>query len=105
MIDREAQDAIHKKELEEITTLLEQLALVSKESESGPTMNAHEFINYELEFDLNNPYIPPKEEFISMFVGRGDAADNVQISDVMVDRVGFKYVETNLEIIFRTKAF
>ena len=55
-IDREAQDAIHKKELEEITTLLEQLALVFKESESRPTMNAHEFINHELEFDLNNPY-------------------------------------------------
>ena len=97
MIDREAQDAIHKKELEEITTLLEQLALVSKESESGPTMNAHEFINYELEFDLNNPYIPPKEEFISMFVGRGDAADNVQISDVMVDRFDSSMLKLTLK--------
>jgi hypothetical protein len=29
--------------------------LNSAESETGPTMNAHEFINYELEFDLNNP--------------------------------------------------
>ena len=97
MIDREAQDAIHKKELEEITTLLEQLALVSKESESGPTMNAHEFINYELEFDLNNPYIPPKEEFISMFVGRGDAADNIQLSDVMVDRFDSSMLKLTLK--------
>ena len=97
MIDREAQDAIHKQELEEITTLLEQLALVSKESESGPTMNAHEFINYELEFDLNNPYIPPKEEFISMFVGRGDAADNIQLSDVMVDRFDSSMLKLTLK--------
>ena len=63
MRDGEAQDVIHKKELEEFTTILEQLALVSKESESGPTMNAHDFIN-KLEFGLNNPYIPTKEEII-----------------------------------------
>ena len=55
--DRKAQETIHKKKLEEITTLREQLALVSTESESGLIMYAHEFINYELEFDLNNPYI------------------------------------------------
>ena len=113
MRDREAQDAIQKKVLEEITTILEQLALVSKESESGAIMNAHEFIKYELEFDLNNPYIPPKEEIIGMFIGEGDAtdndlieeADNVQISEVVVDRVGFKYVDSDLETIFRTKTF
>ena len=28
-------------------------------------MNAHEFINYEVEFYLNNPYIPIEEEFTS----------------------------------------
>ena len=55
MRGRKAYEAIHKKELVEIITLLEQLTLISKESESGPTMNAHEFINYELKFDLNNP--------------------------------------------------
>ena len=61
--------AIQNKKLEEITTLLEQLALVSKESESGPTTNAHEFINYEVEFDLNNRYTPTEEEFIGMLDG------------------------------------
>jgi hypothetical protein len=35
--------------MEEIVILLEQLALVSKESEIGPTMSAHEIINYKLE--------------------------------------------------------
>ena len=65
-------------------------------------MNAHKFIIYELEFDLNNPYTPIKEEIIGMLDERGDAADNepieevdnVQISDVLVDRVGFKDVES-----------
>ena len=90
--------------MENITTVLEQLALVSKESECGPTMNAHEFIHYELEFDLNNPYIPNLEEIIGMLDERRDAfdnepiegVDNVQISDVVVDRVGFKDAKSAL---------
>jgi len=28
--------------------------------ETRPTMNAHEFINFELELHLNDPYIPTK---------------------------------------------
>jgi len=36
MRDREAREAIHENKLEEITTLSEQLALVSNESEMGP---------------------------------------------------------------------
>ena len=95
----------HEKEWEEIIILLKQLALPSKESESGHefvdyecTMNAHEFVDYELEYDLNNSYIPTKEEIIGMLDGGGDEADNkpieevdnVQISDVVVDRVRFK---------------
>ena len=38
--DREAQEAIQKKVMEEITIILEQLALVSKESDNGPTMSS-----------------------------------------------------------------
>jgi hypothetical protein len=60
-------------------------------------MNAHEFINYKLEFDLNNPYTTTEEEIIGMLDGGGDATDNepievekAQINDVVVDRVGFK---------------
>ena len=87
MRDREALEAIQKKELEEIITLFEKLALVSKESESGPTMNVHELKNCELEFDLNNSYTPTKEEIISILDGGGDSTinepteevDNVQI--------------------------
>jgi len=29
-------------------------------------MEAHEYLNYELEFDLNNPYEPTNEEFLDM---------------------------------------
>lgn len=36
-------------------------------------MNAHEVINYELEFDINNPHIPIKEEPIGMLDERDDA--------------------------------
>jgi hypothetical protein len=96
MRDREAHEAVQKKELKEVTILLEQLALVS--TESGPTLNGHEFINHELKFDLKNPYIPIEEEIIGMLDGRGDAidnepiekVDNVQIGDVVVDRIEFK---------------
>ena len=59
-------------------------------------MNYHEFINYELEFYLNNPYILIQEEILSMLDERDDAANNVHIGDVVVDRVGFKDVESAL---------
>lgn len=50
----------------------------------------HEFINYEVEFDLNNPCIAIEKEFISMLDVRDDGFehepieddDNVQIGDV-----------------------
>ena len=42
-------------------------------------MNAHEFINYELEFDLNSLYILIKKEIISMHDGEGDAVDKEPI--------------------------
>jgi hypothetical protein len=66
-------------------------------------MSAHEFINYELEFDPNNPYTPIEEKIIGMLDERDDAADNelieeannVQIGNVVVDRVGFKDVEVH----------
>ena len=45
---------------------MEQLALVSTKSEIGPIMNANEFIDYELEVDLNNPYVPMKADIKGM---------------------------------------
>ena len=45
-------------------------------------MNTHEFINYELEFDLNNPHMLMKEEIIGMLDERDDAIDNEPIEGV-----------------------
>ena len=79
--------------------------MVSKESENGLTINAHEFMYYEVGFNLNNPYTPTKEEEIkSMLDGGGHATDNelieeidnVQISDVVVDKVGFEDAKSAL---------
>ena len=50
--------------------------LTSAESESGPIMNVHEFLSYELQIDLNNPYIPTEEEIIGMLDEIDDVADN-----------------------------
>ena len=68
-------------------------------------MNAHEFVNNELEFDLNSVYIAIAEEIISMLDERDEAVadnepieevDNVQIGDIVIDRVGCKDVESAL---------
>ena len=52
------------------------------------------------EKEKTNPYIPIEEEIISMLDESNvtcneplEEADNVQIDDVLVDRVGFKDVE------------
>jgi hypothetical protein len=37
------------------------------ESETGPTMNAHDFINYELEVLSKKSYITLDEEILGMF--------------------------------------
>ena len=63
-------------------------------SEIGPTMNVYEFINYEPNFDMNNPHIPIEEEIISMLDEIDGAAGNepieetdyVQIGDVLIDK-------------------
>jgi len=34
----------------------------------NPTMDAHEYIKYELEFDLNNPYKPIDEDIVEMLL-------------------------------------
>ena len=84
--------------------LQEQLALVYAKSEIGPPLNAHEFINYALKFDPNNPYISIKDEIIGMLDERDDVVNNepieevgiVHIGDVVVDRIGFKDTQITL---------
>ena len=53
--------------MSEITTLLGQLSVVCEASlEMSPNMTTKEFINHEVEFDLNNPYQPFDEELMKM---------------------------------------
>ena len=70
-------------------------------------MNVLEFINNELDSYLNNLYIPIEVGIIGMLDEIDNAADNgpieeasnVQIGDVLVDRVGFKDAESELVIL------
>lgn len=104
MRNKKVLEALQKKELEVVTTLLELLLLVFAKSEARSTMNAHEFINYEIEFYLYNLYIPMEEEIIGIFNGRNDAIDNqfikeakiVQIGEVVVDELSFKDAKSAL---------
>jgi hypothetical protein len=61
------------------TTILEQVALLFAGNKIKRTMDAHEFIDYELEFDLNNPYILIEEEIIGMLDEGGDVVDKEPI--------------------------
>ena len=58
------------------------------ESEIGPIVNAHEFINYELEIDPDNPYIPIQEDILVVFNERDDAIDNERIKEVDNMQIG-----------------
>jgi hypothetical protein len=64
------------------TTILEQVALLFAGNKIKRTMDAHEFIDYELEFDLNNPYVHDEEEITSMLEGIDDPIDNEPIEKV-----------------------
>jgi hypothetical protein len=44
-------------------------------------MDAHDFINYETEFDLNNPYTPNDKEIISFLDENDDATNNEPIEE------------------------
>ena len=65
--EREIKKARHLIEVDEVATLLHQLTLLSSDSEVDDVMNAHEYLNCEMEFDLNNPYEPTDEEFLDMY--------------------------------------
>ena len=54
-IERQMKVARFLVEVDEIATLLHRLMLLSSDSEVGDVMNAHEYLHYETEFDLNNP--------------------------------------------------
>ena len=67
-------------------------------------MNAYEFINHDWNLMQNNPYIPIEEEILGMHDGKDFAAynepieenDNVQLGDMVIDKVGCKDIESAL---------
>ena len=63
-------------------------------------MNAHAYLNYEMEFDLNNPYEPTDEEFLDMYSSKRQEID---IDEVMVDVVekvvGLSVADHSLETL------
>ena len=66
-------------------------------------MNAHEYLNYEMKFDLNNPYEPTDvEEFLDMYSSQHQ---EVHVDEVMVivveEVVGLRVVERSLEALKR----
>ena len=77
-------------------------------------MNAYEFINHDWNLMQNNPYIPIEEEILGMHDGKDSAAynepieenDNVQLGDMVIDKVGCKDIESALvssKLILETK--
>ena len=47
-------------------------------------MNAHEYLYYEMEFDLNKPYEPTDEEFLDMYSSKHQEIDvDEAIGDVV----------------------
>ena len=65
-------------------------------------MDAHEFINYEVDFDLNNSYEPTEEDILDMLPSEGleIAADEV-MDDAVKDVVGFDVAEAAIHILKR----
>jgi hypothetical protein len=98
LVENEVLQEQQRKEIEEVATVLEQLSLISSEIET-PNMNAQEYLNYELEFDLNNPYQPTNEEIIEMLPSQQQGSeyvdsdpDEANPNDVIEEVVSFKDV-------------
>jgi hypothetical protein len=67
-IEREIEEGRRLVEVDEVATLLHQFMLLSSYSDVGDVMNALEHLNYEMEFDLSNPYEHIDEEFLDMYL-------------------------------------
>ena len=99
-IEREIEEARRLVEVDEVATLLHKLTLLSFDNEVGDVMNAHEFLNYEMEFDLKNPYEPTNEEFWDKYSSKHQEIDVDEVMvDVVEEVVGFSVAERSLETL------
>ena len=63
-------------------------------------VNAHEYLNYELEFDLDNPYEPTDEEFLDMYSLEHQEIDVDEVMlDVVEEVVGLSVAERSLQTL------
>jgi hypothetical protein len=63
-------------------------------------MNAHKYLNYEMEFNLNIPYEPTNEEFLDMYSSKHQEIDVDEVMvDVIEEVVGLNVVECSLETL------
>ena len=98
LVEWETNQARRVAEVDKLATLLHQLTLLSSDIEVSDTMNAQEYLNYELEFDLNNPYEPTDDEFLGMFPSEHQEPDvDEVIVDVVEEVVGLNVAERSLE--------
>ena len=54
-IEWEVEEARRLVEVDGVATLLHQPTLLSSDSDVGDIMNAHEYLNYEMDFDFKQP--------------------------------------------------
>ena len=106
LVENEVIQEQQRKDVEEVAAVLEQLRLISSETET-PNMDVQEYLNYELEFDLNNPYQPTDEEIIEMLSSQQQGSEHEDIEDldeanprdIVEEVVGFKDVSSALQTV------
>ena len=74
-------------EVAEVGVLLKRLSLLSFDLGDNNVMDAHEFINYEVDFDLNNPYEPTYEEFLDILPSEDLEIVANEVMDDVVEEV------------------
>ena len=69
-------------------------------------MNVQEYLNYELKFDLNNPYQPTDEQIIEMLPSQQQGSEykdcdsnEANLHDIVEEVVGFKDVGSALQTL------
>jgi hypothetical protein len=86
----EEEEGMCLKELDDVTNLLHQLILLSSDIGISPTMNAHGFVHFEVNFDLNNPYQSTDEEIVQMLSSQHPIIDeNEEV--IIIDDVGLMH--------------
>ena len=97
---RDIEEARRLVEVDEVATVLHHLMLLSSDSEVGDVMNACEYLNYEVGFDLNNTYEHTNEEILDMYSSEHQKIDVDEVMvDVVEEFVGLSVVEQSLETL------